>query len=297
MLMMPHVPYSEHADWRTQWLRYDRRARLNGIRTVWRRALLDTGSYPELETDVFIQDRMCRRIEAIQAIGSATGWREGPAAFEPVESTYPSWRRMLVRDEPLLLSSLRPFDAGNCLLRSLGAPEDVGANGWVAAPFYGRSLVIPSLTLLLALAIPSLWVWHRLKHPLSMDLVSRRSPDDTEILEITREASLPHTLRIAPNNLCTLAFWIEQCRLSCLHRALEGFGDPGWTLTLPDLQEVVKLTFDGYERGDLLVVQRIRVSHAARFLPRTWRQVRYLGRNGTARLSVGKEQFEEWSRQ
>lgn len=293
----PHAPYAQHVNVDAPpsvKKRWDHRPGPDESRIMWRRSLTDNDDVLALDTVTAQQGTITTALDYFHVKAPAQGWRAGPLAFEPPHSTFGSWTRRLVRDARLRLDTLRPYEAGDVRLRGLGLPEDVGANGWAKAPFEGKCLLIPSLTLLIALAIPNPLVWCRLKHPLSLDLACLRAPEDEEILEIQRVALAGQDPYFEPTSLCILAFWMEQRRLPCLYRAIEGLGRPGWTLTLPRRTETVNLIFDGYERDDLIVVQRIRISHAAPFLPKTWREIVYVTKYGLTARSVGQSHFDRW---
>jgi hypothetical protein len=232
-----------------------------------------------------------RSLLAIPRNGRSADVWTFPPAFKPLHPYIEGWERVFIRDVKIPLRGFTPFQGEEEKLRGLGIPAERGANGLVGVKLLGWRLVLPSLALLQALAMPSARVASRLLHPLSLDLVLRRRLTPYLSFELRCTSCAPgNELAFSALDTVCMAFWMTEDRITSLWRAMQTFGQTGWTLSLPDRHEELNLMFDGYAQGDLLVVQRLRVDAIDPLWPFRWHQLAI--KNSMGRTLIGHTQFD-----
>lgn len=254
-------------------------------RLMWRTRLHESADHDcALESLYDTLSGVETRLEPVKTL--VRHWERAvcPAAFVSPAPASAGWSRREFRNAAIPLNAFAPYSGPSSPFASLGIPSDLGGNGWVCAPYDGRLLVAPSISLLQVLAMPSRSVWLRLRHPLNMDVVLRNLPDDAiELRAIYKWALSP---KLNPFELACLAFWLEDERLPCLWSSLEDLGSPGWTLKLPRRSERINFMFDAYTRGELIVAHRFAVPFVQRHWPGSWRSLTYHAPNGPQRRGL-----------
>lgn len=256
-----HVPYGADTSHIHRW---DQRSRMadtrrgeDDNRLVWRIALSDNAADTNFTSLVSTPGGL-QKISASERFVFGTARHlgyVGAKAFEASNSSYGLWKKIYVRDALLKLSDFRPSTINLAALSALGLPPRLGCNGKVEAPFHGKRLIVPSLTLLQLIVAVSGETWKLLRHPLNLLLTARAEPGDRLKLQTLRYASKGRVP--TPLDLLALAFWCTEDRVESLWRALDSYGTEGWAFVLPDRHEEFSLCFTAFEAGDLIMVDRM----------------------------------------
>lgn len=199
----------------------------------------------------------------------------GQEAFRPPARLPTGWVGVSIVGLPIALSSFAPYTGTTSAFADLGLPQDFGSNGLISVPISGKTLIASSLNLLAFIAMPSALTWLQLRHPLNRTVfLNRPSAEEVQICRITGSGRTEYTQR----ELDCLSFWLEDERCSSLWTAIEGIDRPGWTLQLPDRQEVFEFGIDAYMQGDLLVVMRFIMPFETPFWPRNVQRISFRSR-------------------
>lgn len=191
------------------------------------------------------------------------------AAFDAIAGSKDSWRPVYSSDVQIDLSDLVPGVEVCAPLRALGLPECLDLNPLLEGKLGGKRLLIPALTLLLAVAAPSPSVFQSLMHPLDTKFYALRASDGAVRI---RSVGRLRICDYSDRDLACLAYWLQDSQTSAntgLIAAILGH-EP---LYAPRASGVFKFVIDGYENHDTIVVRRLGQFRYHACWPMDWKEV------------------------
>ena len=206
---------------------------------------------------------------------SHMSWKTA-AAFDATAGSSETWRPILASDvviEPVdLLPSVEVGDA----LRSLGLPECLDLNPLLEGRLGGKRLLIPALSLVLAVTAPSPSVFASLMHPLDAKFYARRTPSGCVRL---RSVGRLRICDYSDRDLACLAYWLRDERTNAddgVIAAVMG-QEP---LRAPRAPGVFRFVIEGYESDDTIVVRRLGQLRSHQCWPVDWEEVCLIDERG-----------------
>ena len=286
-LTIPYgTPRTRSEVWRLK--RFDNRPSEAEPRLVWRDRLeLRDRQYVVhsrvLTGGIVTPERV--RLDEREIECSHMSWKTAPAFDAPTSSRrmweFVSASGVMIR--PTSMTSIRVIDEADDALMQLGLSGDLGSNPLLQSSFRGKRLLVPALSLMMAVVAPSPAVFASLLHPLDARFYATRDID-----QVIRIHSLGR-LRVADfkdRDLTCLAYWLADGRTSAdarLFSAIVGH-EP---LPAPDAPGDFQFCIEGYENDDTIIVRRLGQFRVHQCWPMDWRQVCLIDERG----QIGSEVF------
>lgn len=203
-------------------------------------------------------------------------WWKTPAAFDATASSSEAWRPVHASDVMIEPAELLPRAEVDNALQSLGLPECLDLNPLLEGRLGGKRLLIPALSLVLAITAPSTAVFASLMHPLDTKFYAVRSASGSVRLHSVGR------LRVcdrSDRDLVCLAYWLQDGRTNAdagLFAAVVGQE----ALRAPQAQGVFRFVIEGYENDDTIVVRRLGQLRSHRCWPVDWEEICLIDERG-----------------
>lgn len=206
---------------------------------------------------------------------SHMSWRT-PAAFDAVSGTSNSWLPVFASDVRIDPTELKVRAEICNSLQSLGLPECTDLNPWLEGRLGGKRLLIPSLSLILAVTAPSPCVFFSLMHPLDAKFYAVRTSSGSVHIRSTGGLRIGD---FSDRDLACLAYWL-QGRNACFDNEVFAAILGQEPLPAPRAQGVFRFLIEGYENRDSIVVRRLGQLRSHQCWPVDWEEVCLINERG-----------------
>lgn len=261
-------------------LRYaDVRASETDSRLIWRDRLeLVQGQY------VLRSRRWSDEVATIESVPldqipiecSHMSWKT-PAAFDARSSSSEAWRAVHASDVMIEPAELLPRAEVDNVLRSLGLPECLDLNPLLEGRLGGKRLLIPALSLVLAVTAPSHAVFASLMHPLDTKFYAVRSINGSVRL---RSVGRLRVCDFGDRDLACLAYWLRDGRTTADEALLAAVVGRA-PLRSPQAPGVFRFVIEGYENDDTIVVRRLGQLRSHQCWPVDWEEASLIDERGS----------------